>query len=156
MDSASHPSDNAAPDPAESPGKGRHAADPLADLFGQIASAWQALRTHIALLIDDGIGRFYGLLVTTAMVLTGLSIVVLMMTLGCYYLVSGIALGLTELVGSAWIGRTCAGAIFLVGPVLIGYGVMAGRRRARERRIVNAYQHLQDQEQRLERRAVAP
>ncbi len=144
--------DQASPSPAcPQPGStgvpegAQHAADPLAEIIKHCASAWQALRVHAALLVDEGIGRFYGLLSTASMVIAGLSIVVLMMTLGCFYLVSGIALGMTTLVGSVWIGHACAGAIFLIGPALIGYAIVSGRRRAREQRLVSAYRRLQDQ-----------
>jgi hypothetical protein len=78
-------------------------------------------------------------------VMTGLSIIMLMMTLGCYYLVSGIALGMVGLVGSVWIGHACAGVIFLIGPALIGFAIAVGRRRAREQRIVSTYIQLQNQ-----------
>jgi hypothetical protein len=149
MHSPPLPSGDSAPGPAGTSGGPQPDADPLAEIVRHCAASWQALRVHVALLLDDGIGRFYGLLVTAALVMTGLSIIMLMMTMGCYYLVSGIALGMTQLIGSVWIGRTCAGAIFLIGPALIGYGIAAGRRRAREQRIVSAYRRLQDQ-------AVAP
>jgi len=145
MDNASRPSGGTSPDPTATPGEPQHAADPLAEIVRHCTTTWQALRTHVALLIDDGIGRFYGLLLTAALVMAGLSIILLLMMMGCYYLVSGIALGMTELVGSVWIGHAIAGAIFLIGPALVGYAIAAGRRRAREQRIVSTYRHVQDQ-----------
>jgi hypothetical protein len=145
MDHASPSPAGAQPGPADAPGSAPYDADPLAEIVRHGSSVWQALRTHVELLVDDGIGRFYGLLMTAAVVMAGLSIIVLLMTLGCFYLVSGIALGMTKLVGSVWIGHACAGAIFLIGPALTGYAIAAGRRLARERRMVRAYHQLQDQ-----------
>jgi hypothetical protein len=149
MDNASPPPGGSPPGPTDTPGGPQRAADPLAGIIGHCAATWQALRTHVALLVDDGIERFYGLLATAALVMTGLSIILLLTTMGCYYLVSGIALGMTELVGSVWIGHACAGAMFLIGPALIGYCFAAARRRARQQRIISSHRRLQDQ-------AVAP
>ena|SRR5579862_2897523 len=145
MDKAAPPPGGVPPRSPDAPGGPAPAADPLAEIVRHCAATWQALRTHVELLVDDGIGRFYGFLVSAALVMTGLSIIVLMMTMGCYYLVSGIALGMSRLVGSVWIGHACAGAIFLIGPAMIGLAIAAGRRRARELRIVSSYRQLQDQ-----------
>jgi hypothetical protein len=145
MDNASPPPGGVPPGSAGTPGGPQPAADPFAEMVRHCASTWQALRTHVALLVDDGIGRFYGFLVSAALVLTGLSIIMLMMTLGCYYLVSGIALGMSTLIGSVWIGHACAGVIFLIGPALLGFAIAVGWRRAREQRIVSTYRHLHEQ-----------
>jgi hypothetical protein len=134
--------------PSDSPACGGappQATDPLADLVGHLKGTWQALRSHGALVVDEAIGRFYGFLLTAAMVVAGMCIVILLMTLGCYYLVSGIALGMTHLVGSVWIGNAIAGSLFLVAPALIGFCVALGKRRAREQRMVSAYGLLQEQ-----------
>lgn len=149
MDQAPPPPLGASPDPAGAPGDSPRDADPLAEIAGHCASAWQSLCTHAALVVDEAVGRLYGVLIMVALAMAGLAIIVLLMTMGCYYLVSGIASGMTRLVGSVWIGHAVAGAAFLFGPPLIGYSIAAICRRTREQRMVSAYHRLQDQ-------AVAP